>query len=559
MKYTAENDLFSYKLGFETGTPAADGFYDGNIGKQSWLNRKDSQNRSFTYNYDAASRFKSATYTGLGSENFSLPNMSFDKNGNITNLQRFGRITPSGGMGAIDNLTYTYEGNRLLGITDAITANDDVGDFRQGPSGGSGAYSYWANGNLKSDANKGISLIEYNTFLKRVKKVTWSNGNVLNFYYDGSGTLLKKVSTNDTWIYNNELIYKNSGIYQIASPEGRMTPKTSGGYAYEFDYRDHQGNLRLSFRDSLAAPVNGVYAPPVITQITEQDPWGLEIKPLSYVNSVNSNNFKFQNQEKINDYGLNLNWFKYRPFDPQTGRGWQIDRLSEKYTQWGGYVFSGNVIVNAVEIDGLEPYIITGRSFIPYESIPNPIPFANTKSFAGDNRNSYQVNTTEYRTEQKVKVDFDNKKVTVLSNKASSSIGYGENNKVTETSSTDKAGPTPKYTPATMEDKSTTINMQINASNKLVSGAPSINYDVNIKLTQEGENNFNYQISGKTDGFPAYEFFITNEATGKSYFIYGSNPKSSSDTPTALFPPMEKNVNSSGNSSKLKPIKEVKF
>jgi hypothetical protein len=131
-----------------------------NIGKQSWLNRKDSQNRSFTYTYDAASRFKSANYTGLGSENFSLPNMSYDKNGNITNLQRFGRITPSGGMGSIDNLTYTYDGNKLLGITDAIIANEDVGDFRQAPSGGSGAYSYWANGNLKSDANKGISLIE---------------------------------------------------------------------------------------------------------------------------------------------------------------------------------------------------------------------------------------------------------------------------------------------------------------------------------------------------------------------------------------------------------------
>jgi hypothetical protein len=72
--------------------------------------------------------------------------------------------------------------------------------------------------------------------LKRVKKVTFINGDALNFYYDGSGTLLKKVSTNDIWIYNNELIYKNSGIYQIASPEGRMTPKT-GGYAYEFDYR----------------------------------------------------------------------------------------------------------------------------------------------------------------------------------------------------------------------------------------------------------------------------------------------------------------------------------
>jgi hypothetical protein len=67
----------------------------------------------------------------------------------------------------------------------------------------------------------------------------------------------------------------------------------------EYDYRDQQGNLRLSFRDSLAAPVNGVYAPPVITQITEQDPWGYEIKSLSYQNSISSNNYKFLNRQDL--------------------------------------------------------------------------------------------------------------------------------------------------------------------------------------------------------------------------------------------------------------------
>jgi len=38
----------------------------------------------------------------------------------------------------------------------------------------------------------------------------------------------------------------------------------------------------------------------------------LEIKPLSLV-GVSLQNFRFQNQEKIEDFSLNLNWFKYRP------------------------------------------------------------------------------------------------------------------------------------------------------------------------------------------------------------------------------------------------------
>lgn len=49
----------------------------------------------------------------------------------------------------------------------------------------------------------------------------------------------------------------------------------------------------------------------------------------------------------------------------------------------------------------------------------------------------------------------------------------------------------------------------------------------------EGENgSFSYKIEGKSDGFPAYEFFITNEKNGKSYLIHGSNPNSTGDTPS---------------------------
>ncbi len=96
-----------------------------------------------------------------------------------------------------------------------------------------------------------------------------------------------------------------------------------------------------------------MYFPPVITQIQEQDPWGLEIKPLSLV-GVSPQNFRFQNQEKIEDFGLNLNWFKYRPFDPQTGRGWQVDELAHKYVHNSMYAFSENKVTNHIELDGLE-------------------------------------------------------------------------------------------------------------------------------------------------------------------------------------------------------------
>ncbi|WP_395092544.1 DUF3238 domain-containing protein [Vaginella massiliensis] len=269
--------------------------------------------------------------------------------------------------------------------------------------------------------------------------------------------------------------------------------------------------------------------------------------------------YKYQGQERQDELRLNWDSFKWRNYDYAIGRFCNIDPLTEEYHTWSPYVFSGNRVIDARELEGLEPYIVTGRTFIPNESLSNLNPFSTTKTFAGDNRSSYQVNTTAYRTEQQVRVDFENRTATTLSNRASSTTGYDKSGNVTAVSDPAKAGPTPIYTPNTMDNESTTVNMQVDASNKLVTGVPAINYDVNVTITETGNGTFDFNISGQSDGFPAYEFFITNEATGNSYFIYGSNPATTGDTPRALVPPMENKINVSGNSGNLQPVEEVKF
>lgn len=333
-----ENDLFSMKLEFEEDKR----YYDGNISRQTWKNSIIAKNQQYKHSYDGVSRLTKSVYSGgLSGTNYSLDTVKYDKNGNILQLKRH----------IIDNLSYTYNGNQLLKVADSGTNNG----FKDGTNTDDD-YGYWANGALKYDRNKGIDSIVYHSYLKKVSRVKFANGNAINFYYDGTGKLLKrKLSMGDEWIYRDDLLMKNGKVYQINQDEGRVVyDSTAQKWVQEYDYRDHQGNLRLSFRDSLAAPVNGVYAPPVISQITEQDPWGLEIKSLSYQNSVNANNFKFQNQESIVDFGLNVNFFKYRPFDPQIGRGWQIDRLADKYVHNSPYAFSENKVTNHIELDGLE-------------------------------------------------------------------------------------------------------------------------------------------------------------------------------------------------------------
>ncbi len=76
-----DGDLFSYKLDYETA-----GFYDGNIGKQTWQtanNNSPTGLRSYTFSYDVAKRLTNATYTGINTESYGLSILQYDKNGNI--------------------------------------------------------------------------------------------------------------------------------------------------------------------------------------------------------------------------------------------------------------------------------------------------------------------------------------------------------------------------------------------------------------------------------------------------------------------------------------------
>jgi RHS repeat-associated protein len=308
MPVLANGDLFSFKLGYEEGTS---GYFDGNIASQTWLSAVDNLSRSYTYTYDGANRIKTGTFTGgKPSENYSLENLNYDANGNITSLWRKG-MTQTNTFDYVDKLGYTYatNSNKLTSISDAITGNLNTGDFRDGNTSGND-YTYWADGSLKSDLNKGISQIDYN-YLKLHKRITFSDGRVVNFQYDASGKKLKEIASNgDMTDYVGNKIYKNNALYQIAHDEGRIINSN-----YEYNINDHLGNLRLSFKDS-----SGIAK---ITQAQDYEPFGLENWTSKYVNSSKISNFKFNGIEKQKETNMYLAAF--RGLDSQIGRWTQID------------------------------------------------------------------------------------------------------------------------------------------------------------------------------------------------------------------------------------------
>ena len=158
-----------------------------------------------TYMYDKLNRLESSTYepagrpTNPGAYNTAY---NYDLNGNITMLSRQGineQLTDDGevvyaGYGFTDQITATYDGNRLLKVKDNMeeVVYGDAFDFHDGADEDV-EYEYDSNGNMTVDLNKGIKEIEYD-LNNRPVSVTFSTRPAeqrTKYLYDASGRKLR--------------------------------------------------------------------------------------------------------------------------------------------------------------------------------------------------------------------------------------------------------------------------------------------------------------------------------------------------------------------------------
>ena len=158
-----------------------------------------------TYMYDKLNRLESSTYepvgrpTNPGAYNTAY---TYDLNGNITMLSRQGineRLTDDGevvyaGYGFTDQITATYDGNRLLKVTDNMeeVVYGDAFDFHDGADEDV-EYEYDGNGNMTADLNRGIKEITYDVN-NRPLSVTFSTRPAeqrTKYLYDASGRKLR--------------------------------------------------------------------------------------------------------------------------------------------------------------------------------------------------------------------------------------------------------------------------------------------------------------------------------------------------------------------------------
>jgi len=322
--------------------------------------------------------------------------MSYDANGNILSLSRKGK-TGANSWGDIDQLSYVYESNsnKIKKVSDLQgLSNQNVGDFRDS-SNVATEYEYWQDGSLKIDRNKKISQIDYN-HLKLPRQITFEGGQWIKNQYDATGKKLKS-TTSDGIIYDfvGNTIYKNGTLYQISHDEGRLV---NGNY--EYDIKDHLGNLRVSFRDS-----SGIAK--IVTKL-DYDPWGLTLKGLDYSNpNFTKNNFQYGSKEKVETFGLNWIDFGARFYMPDVPHFTTLDPLAEKMPSWAPYTYTFDNSLKYIDSDGRYPIQVITRSYAPFKT------FGPGNQWYGDNRGHTLANGASYRTSATINYDTETRKTSV--------------------------------------------------------------------------------------------------------------------------------------------------
>ncbi len=329
------NDLFGLEIKYQNPidngmSPTA--LFNGNISQVLWQSATDEVKRSYSYEYDRLNRLIDANYTAYdevmgnwtkNTDRYTVSNIDYDHNGNILGLNRNG-FNESEAYSSIDQLTYTYDGNRLKAVQD-IVETGAYNDFSDGVSDLETEYTYDANGNMISDLNKGIS-IEYNQW-DLPQTITFDSGKKIDYIYTSTGLKLKAIFQNIdlttiTRDYSGAFVYNEGELDFFSSTEGRVVPNGSE-FNYEYHYKDHLGNLRLAYSD-----LNGDGEIDVASEVLQEShyyPYGMELKGLGDVQIGPEHQYKFNGKEVYEQFDLNWMDFGLRFYDASIGRWSAID------------------------------------------------------------------------------------------------------------------------------------------------------------------------------------------------------------------------------------------
>lgn len=345
------------------------GCYNGDVGRQQWQTAKDSIQRSYSFSYDALDRLTQSEY----SDNSMLADHAgrYDEqvtgctqNGAITGLTRYGKTND--GYGLIDDLSYTLCGNQLERVEDKAATLRYAGafDFSDNTITTGGAeYVYNENGAMTADANRGITLIEYDNAGHPVL-IQFHDGSQTEYVYSIDGEKLRTIHrtavpdikvalgekhhltasetlAKDSTDYCGAFLLENGQLSQYLFDGGYYSyaaPADSAG-AFHYCVTDHLGNVRVVLNASGD-----------IEQTTHYYPFGAPIADLGY--RAEEQKRKYNGKELDLTHGLNTYDYGARQYHAAAATWDRVDRFAENSFHISPYVFCINRPISLIDENG---------------------------------------------------------------------------------------------------------------------------------------------------------------------------------------------------------------
>ncbi len=369
--------------GFQERLYYADGLdggcYNGNISTVKWKTMSDNVYQGYNLKYDSSNRLTSAVF-GSGDnltsyQNYFNESAQYDANGNISRLWRCGLVDNiHGGFGLVDNLSMTYDGNRLTSVRDNASHLSYAGatDF-DGVAGQEYPLTYNDAGSLVSDAGRKIARIDYD-LNNNPSRIQFTNGNVTRYIYGAKGEKLRvthqtavpnitvaigctrelapyeiQYTDSTDYLLGGSLTLKNGSIDKYYFDEGYCQAShysaTQDNFTFCYYDRDHLGSIR-QVRRFILNNTNGT-----LLQSMNYYPFGLQFCDGSASNG-DVQPHKYNGKEFDGMHGLNTYDYGARQYNPILGRWDRMDPLCEKYYSISPYVYCVNNPVNAIDPDG---------------------------------------------------------------------------------------------------------------------------------------------------------------------------------------------------------------
>ncbi|WP_153397351.1 DUF6443 domain-containing protein [Chryseobacterium vaccae] len=356
------NDLFGYKIKYNQieglETPNTDfpnlkvkPRFNGNIAEVDWRTKTDPNDylRRYGYVYDNLNRLSAGFYQKDNNPSAKeyFEKMDYDLNGNITSLKRSSALNGNTTAALINNMNYTYEGNKLISV------NDVVPNF-QGYLGG--IIKYDNNGNMTESTDKKIK-ITYNLYNlpSVISNNTGKSSFSSNYIYRADGVKVRKeiisniggrvIDYLDGFQYQPDMVicincpFPPSELQFVSTSEGYFDFRKN---KYIYNYTDHLGNIRLSYMGGESG----------IEVIEESNYYPFGLQHIGY-NSLDGNptyQYKYNGKELQTETGM----YDYgaRFYMPDLGRWGVIDPLAEKSRRFSPYNYAANNPVRFIDPDG---------------------------------------------------------------------------------------------------------------------------------------------------------------------------------------------------------------